>query len=109
MNIISLATFIYFPISLIWLRHYSTAEIINVIGDNSLSSTQLTETLDNSGRIVLSWELGEYKSVITFELWAKTVGYVGFGISPKGEMAGSDIFIAEVAPNGTSYSSVRQI
>jgi len=106
----SLASSIYFLISAICLRQYSTAEIINLIGvDNSLSQTKLNETLDDSGRIVLSWELGQVKSVITFELWAQTIGYVGFGISPKGGMTGSDIFIAGVAPDGTPYSSVSQI
>jgi len=109
-NKMSLVTFIYIIISLVWLPKYSTAEIINVSGSvKSLSETKLTETLDFSGRIVLSWELGQDKSAITFELWAQTVGYVGFGISPNGGMAGADIFIAGVAPDGTPYSSVNQI
>jgi len=108
----SLATYIYIVIikSLMWLPKYSTAEIINLSGsENSLSETKFTENLDFSGRIVLSWELGEDKSAINFELWARTWGYVGFGISPHGGMAGADILIAGVAPDGTPYSSVSQI
>jgi len=106
----SLVTSIYYQVSLIWLRKYGTAKFIGLIGEhNSLSKTKITEVLDNSRKIVLSWELGEDKSLITFELWAQTVGYVGFGISPNGGMAGSDIFIAGVAPDGTPYSSVRKI
>jgi len=77
--------------------------------DASLLETKFIETLDHSGRIILSWELGENKSAITFELWAQTVGYVGFGISPNGGMTGADIFIAGVSPDGTPYSSVRLI
>jgi len=77
--------------------------------DESLLETKFTETLDHSGRFILSWELGEDKSAITFELWAQTVGYIGFGISLNGGMAGADIFIAGVAPDGSPYSSVRQI
>jgi len=79
------------------------------IEEESLLQTKFTETLDHSGRIILSWELEVDKSVITFELWAQTVGYVGFGISPNGGMAGADIFIAGVAPDGAPYSSVSQI
>jgi len=75
----------------------------------SFLETKSTETLDHSGRIFLSWELGDNKSSVTFELWAQTVGYVGFGISPNGGMAGADIFIAGVASDGTPYFSVSQI
>jgi len=79
-------------------------------GDESLlENKKLIESLDPSGRIVLSWELGDNKSTITFELWAATVGYVGFGISPNGGMAGADIFIAGVSPDGTPYFSVSLI
>jgi len=74
--------------------------------EESLLETKFTETLDHSGRIVLSWELGDDRSAITFELWAQTLGYVGFGISPNGGMAGADIFSAGVAPDGTPYFSV---
>jgi len=95
---------------------YSVAQLITGITDStqrkedqeSILETKLTETLDHSRRIVLSWEVGDNKSVITFELWAQTVGYVGFGISPNGGMAGADIFIAGVAPDGTPYSSVSK-
>jgi len=78
-------------------------------GDESLLQSKYTESLDYSGRIVLSWELGDDKSAITFELWAQTLGYVGFGLSPNGGMAGADIFIAGVFPNGTPYFSVSKI
>jgi len=97
-------------------KYYTGAEIAprdikstDSSADESFLETKLTETLDHSGRIVLSWELGEDKSAITFELWAQTLGYVGFGISPNGGMAGADIFIAGVAPDGTPYSSVSEI
>jgi len=43
---------------------------------------------------------------MTFELSVNTIGYVGFGISPKGGMRGADIFVAGVHANGTVYSSV---
>jgi len=76
--------------------------------DEPFVETKFSEALDHSKRIILSWELGDNKSVITFELWAQTVGYVGFGISPNGGMAGADIFIAGVAPDGTPYSSVSK-
>jgi len=77
--------------------------------EQSFLETKFTETLDHSGKLILSWELGENQSIITFELWAATVGYVGFGISPNGGMAGADIFIAGVSSDGTPYSSVSLI
>jgi len=60
------------------------------------------------GKVILSWELNAQETDITFELWAETTGYVGFGISPQGGMAGADIFIAGVDSTGTPYSSVIQ-
>jgi hypothetical protein len=65
--------------------------------------------LDDDGQIVLAWEANHETEQVVFEIEANTTGYVGFGISPQGSMAGADIFIAGVFPNGTSYYSVRNI
>jgi len=108
----SVHTFTQFQILFVVLHKYIVAEIAtrNIesthSGNVSLLETKLFDTLDTKGKIALSWELGEDKSAITFELWAQTLGYVGFGISPNGGMAGADIFIAGVSPDGTPYFSV---
>jgi len=71
------------------------------------SKIESLEKLDETGRVTLSWDLSNNQTEITFQLWAQTTGFVGFGISPHGGMAGADIFIAGVYPNGTAYSFVR--
>jgi len=73
------------------------------------SKAKQFEQLDDAGKVNLSWELNAEQTEITFELWAETPGYVGFGISPQGGMAGADIFIAGVYSNGTAYSSVIRV
>ncbi|CAF0926013.1 unnamed protein product, partial [Brachionus calyciflorus] len=40
---------------------------------------------------------------IQFELHCKATGWIGFGLSPNGGMAGSDIAIGWVDSNGQSY------
>jgi len=41
---------------------------------------------------------------VTFDVFARTVGYVGFGFSNSSGMTNSDIFMGGVFPNGTTYS-----
>ena len=64
------------------------------------------ETLDDDGKVTLAWEVDEATGIITFEIEAQTLGYVGFGISPQGSMTGADIFIAGVDPDGKPYATV---
>ena len=45
-------------------------------------------------------------TTITFEIHAKTLGWVGFGLSPNGGMVGSDVIIAWVK-DGETFFSVR--
>ena len=56
-------------------------------------------TLDNDGSYTLYWK--HNATSITFEVHARTAGYVGFGISPNGGMAGADIVLGWVK-NGES-------
>ena len=44
-------------------------------------------------------------TTITFEIHAKTLGWVGFGLSSNGGMAGSDVIIAWIK-DGQEFSSV---
>lgn len=59
--------------------------------------------IDPYKKYLLSWSVNHYLEEITFEVEVETKGYVGFGVSPSGSMAGADIFIAGVHDNGTSY------
>ncbi|XP_076872509.1 DBH-like monooxygenase protein 1 homolog [Brachyhypopomus gauderio] len=51
--------------------------------------------LDASGKYVIKWRFDE--TTITLEIEAETTGSVGFGISPNGAMASSDLLIGGVA------------
>ncbi|XP_051511245.1 DBH-like monooxygenase protein 1 homolog isoform X2 [Myxocyprinus asiaticus] len=57
-------------------------------------------TLDADGRYNIKWGFDE--STITFEAEVETKGYIGFGLSPNGAMASSDIVIGGVL-NGNPY------
>ena len=48
---------------------------------------------------VIFWKFN--KEYITFEVHAQTTGWVGFGLSPNGGMAGSDMVIGWVPSDGS--------
>ncbi|CAL8110024.1 unnamed protein product [Orchesella dallaii] len=75
----------------------------SIVGNDEFQFKAVDEQLDPSGSYILSWEVDLPESRITFEVKVATLGYVGFGISPSGSMAGADIFIAGVYENGSSY------
>ncbi|KAM9435521.1 DBH-like monooxygenase protein 2 homolog [Clarias gariepinus] len=63
-----------------------------------------SEYLDSTGNVLLRWGFDLVKDTITFEVTAKTTGWVGLGLSPSGGMAGSDIFIGGVGPDGMYFT-----
>lgn len=77
------------------------------VGENSIGKRQ--EYLDSNGKYLVEWEAYTDTQTIVFELTVATTGFVGFGISPVGGMAGADIIIGGVHPNATAYFSVRLI
>ncbi len=84
------------------------------IGNSSLSFHRGaghtgSEYLDGEQKFKLSWTINEDEKTIYFEVSAETLGYVGFGLSPNGGMAGADILIAGVTENGETYSGVSSI
>ncbi|XP_024275743.1 DBH-like monooxygenase protein 1 homolog [Oncorhynchus tshawytscha] len=56
--------------------------------------------LDPHGKYNLKWRFD--RRTITFEIEVETRGYIGFGLSPNGAMASSDIVIGGVT-DGTPY------
>ncbi|XP_071438873.1 MOXD1 homolog 2 [Hetaerina americana] len=60
--------------------------------------------LDNDGNFILFWTPGD--DDITFEVHVRTLGYVGFGFSSNGQMAGSDMVIGWVQ-DGQAYLEDR--
>lgn len=59
--------------------------------------------LDSEGKYIVYWAYN--KTHITFEVHVETKGYVGFGISPNGNMYPSDVVIGWVK-DGQTYFSV---
>jgi len=52
------------------------------------------------------WKQIENNTAIQFELHCRTTGWVGIGLSPNGDMAGSDIAISWVDGNGVAHLKV---
>jgi len=61
----------------------------------------------NRDQYTLRWDV--HHPFITFKAIARGTGFVGFGLSPKGTMEGSDLFISGMYDNGTVYAIVRQL
>ncbi|MGH0120290.1 UNVERIFIED_CONTAM: hypothetical protein FKN15_060698 [Acipenser sinensis] len=80
--------------------------LASVLGQDS-GDMPFNETLDSAGNVSLRWGFDSKQETITFQLACKTRGWVGFGLSPSGEMDGSDIVIGGVNPNGTTYFTDR--
>ncbi|XP_060771592.1 DBH-like monooxygenase protein 2 homolog [Neoarius graeffei] len=62
------------------------------------------EYLDSNSNFLLRWGFDTVKDTITFEVTVNTMGWVGFGFSPNGGMAGSDIVIGGVGPSGIYFT-----
>lgn len=62
--------------------------------------------LDNQGKFSVNWEANLETEIVVFTLDVETTGFVGFGISMNPSMAGSDIVIAGVRDDETTYFGV---
>ncbi|CAK8671832.1 unnamed protein product [Clavelina lepadiformis] len=60
--------------------------------------------LDNDGNVEMFWKFND--THITFEVYARTRGWIGIGISPNGGMANADIFVGWVK-DGIAYVTDR--
>ncbi|XP_043075757.1 DBH-like monooxygenase protein 2 homolog [Puntigrus tetrazona] len=63
-----------------------------------------SEHLDLEHKVRLKWGFDEIRDTILFELTFNTVGWVGFGFSPKGGMTGADVVIGGVGPKGSYFT-----
>ncbi|ODM94234.1 DBH-like monooxygenase protein 1 [Orchesella cincta] len=88
-------------ISALFLSSCVSGRVIQKNDEFSVKVNQ--EPLDPQGNYLLSWDVNLAAGKITFEVEAPTLGYVGFGISPSGNMIGADIFIGGVYSNGSTY------
>lgn len=68
-----------------------------------LNPHHLRETVDSEGTYQMEWRVDWTDKVVIFHLTVQTKGYIGFGLSKNGEMAGADIVIGGVDSHGKSY------
>ncbi|KAK6306094.1 hypothetical protein J4Q44_G00230190 [Coregonus suidteri] len=82
-----------------------------VIGAQPDIHMPFMEHLDVDNNVILKWGFREVQGTITFQLTFKTTGFVGFGFSPNGDMAGADIVIGGVGPKANYFkdSSLKLI
>ena len=62
----------------------------------------------SNGNYEMYWSFSSADETIQFAVRVKTTGWVGFGISPNGQMPGSDVIIGWVDGN-KAYFHVRYI
>ena len=88
--------------------------ICSVIGSGAAVHTNLEAKypfsavlLDNeNGYYALYWNFTRSTESIYFAVNVSTTGWVGFGLSPDGQMTGSDVVIGWVSNEGTGYLHV---
>ncbi|KAM7367921.1 hypothetical protein PAMP_014186 [Pampus punctatissimus] len=89
---LSLLTFLY--LSLVWTKGEGASD----------PAMPFVVYLDNNHLVCLKWGFDDLEGIITFKLEVNTTGWVGFGLSPNGGMAGSDIVIGGLGPNGQYFT-----
>ena len=67
------------------------------------------QMLDSDGMYWLHWSFDIEENTISFAVNVSTTGWVGFGLSPNGQMPGSDVVIGWVDDRGTTYFHVSTI
>ena len=67
------------------------------------------KTLDSAGKYELYWSFDLEKETISFAVRVQTTGWIGFGLSPNGQMPQSDVVIGWVDDNGKGYLQVCEL
>ncbi|KAI4879957.1 hypothetical protein NFI96_018374 [Prochilodus magdalenae] len=75
-----------------------------VLGADVDPALPFSDYLDPGNNVMLRWGFDLVRDSILFELRVKTTGWVGFGFSPSGGMAGADIVIGGFGPNGIHFT-----
>ena len=58
-------------------------------------------------RYIMYWSFDSEMMTVSFAVRVQTTGWIGFGLSPNGQMPGSDVVIGWVNDNGDSFFNVR--
>ncbi|XP_028295757.1 DBH-like monooxygenase protein 2 homolog [Gouania willdenowi] len=68
------------------------------------STMPFKQYLDHDHLFLMEWGFDDLQGDITFTLVVNTTGWIGFGFSPNGGMAGADMIIGGFGPNGSYFT-----
>jgi hypothetical protein len=86
------------------LISFSFSWTIFILQCTYVLSSKRDAFLDSEDKYHTSWEVADGN--ITFEVTVRTTGFIGFGISEGGSMAGADIIIGGVSADSKPYFTV---
>ncbi|XP_069507985.1 DBH-like monooxygenase protein 2 isoform X2 [Ambystoma mexicanum] len=79
--------------------------LVPLVPVQPLVEMSFSTAIEKDGCVILRWGVDRSAGLAVFEVQAQTTGWLGFGLSPGGGMAGADIVIGGVFPNKTVYFS----
>ena len=62
--------------------------------------------LDNEGRYTMFYSYDADLSILRIAVLVQTTGWIGLGVSPNGQMPGSDVLMGWVDSNGEAFLQV---
>ena len=62
--------------------------------------------LDNEGHYTMFYSYDDDSSILRIAVLVETTGWIGLGISPNGQMPGSDVVIGWVDQSGNAFLQV---
>ena len=74
--------------------------------DELLQQYTYSVQLDTEGHYTTFYSYDEDLSILRISVLVQTTGWIGLGISPNGQMPGSDVVIGWVDDNGTAFLQV---
>ena len=87
--------------------------LLLVSQSSAQSSADLSSTYQFSAKLheryTLFWSINNDAQTIRFAVRVRTTGWVGFGLSPNGQMPQSDVVIGWVDSAGRSYFDVSRM
>ena len=69
---------------------------------------RFNKVLDGSNNYKLYWSFSRQEETITFAVRVGTTGWIGFGLSPNGQMPNSDVVVGWVDNSGTAQFHVSK-
>uniref|UniRef100_UPI0037E82EA7 DBH-like monooxygenase protein 2 homolog n=1 Tax=Semicossyphus pulcher TaxID=241346 RepID=UPI0037E82EA7 len=82
-----------FYLSVVWNKHVGASD----------PNLPFMEYLDQNHLVCLKWGFADPQGDITLKFLVNTTGWIGFGFSPNGGMAGADIVMGGIGPSGVYF------